>query len=213
MTWIFQDPKNRKTHFDKFLPHIRFPQMLKDFLIHIVPHMATHFEEPIKARILEARTMAMECLVGGPQRFIWKFPQYSKVLSHRTTLQDHHLLFTIKYTFKNVNQWDINGKYYSELVFAHAYEFSFFLLAQNPEVENPNSTEKILAGFLQCKTSSWMTGRHFLPIHVTVSILLRGNEERRFTPSQIDFIEPEIDGKLIIPDKIGQQLFLGEVIL
>jgi len=42
-----------------------------------------------------------------------------------------------------------------------------------------------------------------------VSILLRGNKERRFTPSQIDFIEPEIDGKLIIPDENWSTIVSG----
>jgi len=193
MTWILKDPENRIPHFDQFLPYIRFPHMQKYFYLDVIPQMANYFKEPMRSQILKAQSLALEYNLGGLQRL--KRMNSKDMDNHqlvpRLTIQNP-LQLTFKCIFKKVSGWDLNGRYYSDPVFAHGYEIEIILSG------NPADTLEV---FLNC-TSRLMPVGHSLPICCMGSIL-RGNLELKLTPYWFVFEVSED----------GQQLFLGKVLM
>jgi len=223
--WMWHPAQpDRKRHMEQILPFVRFPQMEKPYLLDIVPHVATFFPDPIHAQIRERYREAMEYL-ASPTRYLRlrgikkerlatsSDPQIKQFVPRQIS---QNKKFCMKCQFSNVPRWNTQDSLYSSMIVSHGYEFYYFLRSQPAipgiSVESVVPEQLALAGFLRC-TSKVIPPKHFLPVTITVVILMRGiPSERKFTTCKVVFEESEkaIGGKLTLDTENWAQVVGGQ---
>jgi len=209
--WILKDIKERSQYIEQLLTKIDYSAMRTEFILDVVPHVASYFSEPYKTTILMLYKKALEWKCGGKRRMLRISPDFLKDVVKRTILpySDH---FTMKCVYRDMEKWELDGRYYSDVVFSNGYEFFFFLRVQrNIPGPTSNKSDYILAGYLRC-TSKLLPEKYFLPICITISVALSVPPyERKYTPVKVIFESPQkaIGCRITLPNETWDEIVSG----
>jgi len=185
--------------------------MRTEFFLDVVPHVACYFTEPYKTIILMLYKKALEWKSGGKIRMLRMSPDFLNDVVKRNILPyaDH---FAMKCIYRDMEKWELDGRYYSDGVFSNGYEFYFFLRVQrNIPGPSSNKSDYILAGYLRC-TSKLLPEKYFLPICLTITVALSVPPyERKYSPVKVIFESSQkaIGCKISLPNETWDQIVSG----
>jgi len=155
---------------------------------------------------------ALEWKSGGKRRILRISPEYLKDVVKRTILPfaDH---FQMKCVYRDMEKWELDGRYYSDMVFSNGYEFFFFFRVQrNVPSPSSNKSDYILAGYLRC-TSKLLPENYFLPICITITVALSVPPfVRKYAPLKVIFESPQkaIGCKITLPNENWEDIVSGQ---
>jgi len=211
MLWILKDIKERSQYIEQLLTKIDYSAMRTEFFIDVVPHVACYFTEPYKTIILKLYNKALDWKYGGKRRMLRMSPDFLKDVVKRTIIpySDH---FTMKCVYRDMEKWELDGRYYSDVVFSNGYEFFFFLRVQlNVPGPSSNKSDYILGGYLRC-TSKLLPEKYFLPISITITVALSVPPyQRQFAPVNVIFEDPQkaIGSIITLPNETWDGIVSG----
>jgi len=180
--WIDKEFNSRKVYLKELLEYVRFDQMTDHFLLHNVYQIANKYKETEKQIILEKYNEAIQNKLGN--KLI--IPNQNKRLTYENRFE-----FGIKAIYSHVSEWDINERYYTDTVYAHGYEFYFFVRARpNPHILSTEPENHILYGYLRCASS--LSQKYYLKIECEFLVELKNGAQRRIRLGNLIFESPNI---------------------